>query len=1074
MAGAKNKLPRRSLSTSSSSTAASTRVPQRPPIDDNDIKRFRVIVERSSTNRGLTQGASGWDEAYDIEYANPVIDPRRSVFKYWLHKTFVEPGIKPRPVALFNFYTRDLVMFEEMDRIPTMELGSRKIPITAGYLSLLHPLKGHRADAKPHPVFGYNFPWNHFSRSQWIAVYSKTSTYIQTYNFESDRYTTVLDRWVSKDYYLNQILLEDLQEGRLYLTPWDAVSVIGREIFIENLNKIVIKPSKWLYIHILLPLTVILYLFSLIFRGGSRTGAPGPAYNETLLKDTIEKLAGQAVASNLNGNPECDGQTPCRNCIKAGVLCMTITQAQLSGTIGDVRTSTEPPVKRHRTLSLDRDPFVGLLREDGSYTRYEAATDATLSPGLPSPISPLSEGRSVYGSPQCSSVRTVVKKPQKTCPHARTTTEQMANCLREILLEREGSLSTGVRACCKKAGSSSHADRPEVRMPTYDEVTTLLSVFRTHVSSIIDPALDSHFVSLVKTPSFMNHPINRHYLSEVILAISYQCVASATAAIKRKFSSITADAAQARASAHFKSAQAGFDMAGAIENPDVSAVEVLLLMSVYKFLEGAAAAASSLAGLAISMAQTLGLHELNHASAVERSTAEIHTGIWNSLYNLDRVLSITTSRAYILPHDSNPLSPTSPVSDICSIVGKIMRATTTPSSTPEQLQPLSHDLKTFNSSLPTAYKWSTILSTTLPPQELMKSLHVNALYFCAIFRLTKPSLLSTLLRVTAANLTPRRIPSPLPASNNMIFPLAFATESTSSSAAFAADITATHESRWSEAGIYSAQTSLRIFERARHSGIAMHGTPLFETWLTLSFLICIAGLFAFPASTRDLLLHHGANSDGDTAAAANCRPRRTPHDVEGRVAQVAHLYQGLIATARMSPRLCALATFINDLRGWMGRRAEESSSGKDSFEALFGDGGAVDADMVVEAAVGNIAATPASAVEGLRAGISGEKEDVSLAGLLPETPASMAASSSSARGDEEGARDGAVAEVVGGGSGDRRAVGDVDDLWQKIFEDLEPADLEPEEALQRLGYCLDGGSEMTALDRLIRKSDVFA
>ncbi|KAK6341483.1 hypothetical protein TWF696_008556 [Orbilia brochopaga] len=748
---------------------------------------------------------------------------------------------------------------------------------------------------------------------------------------------------------------------------------------------------------------------------------------------------------------------------------MTTTQAQLSGTIGDIRTSAEPPVKKHRTLSLDRDPFVGLLTESSNYTCYEGGTDASRpSPGLPSPISPVSEGRGIYGSPQSSTFRaSVAKKPQKTCPHARTTTEQMANCLREILLEREGSLSTGSRACCKKVGSGSHADRPDVRMPTFDEVTTLLSVFRTHVSSVIDPALDNHFVSLVKTPSFMNHPVNRHYSSEVILAISYQCVASATASIRRKLSSITVDGAQSRASAHFKSAQAGFDMAAAIESPDVSAVEVLLLMAVYKFLEGAEAAAASLAGLAISMAQTLGLHEAKHASTAER-TPEIHAGIWNSLYNLDRVLSLTASRNYILAHDSRPLSPSSSASDISFILGRIMQATAVSSSTPEQLQPLSHELKTFNSSLPVQYKWSTILSTTLPPQDLMKSLHINALYFCAIFRLTKPSLLSTLLRITATSTSTKYATSPLPASNSTAFPLTLASPATTST--YTADIIATHESRWSEAGIYSAQTSLRIFERARHSGIAMHGTPLFETWLTLSFLICIAGLFAFPASTRDLLLHP-TTPENDTAGTG--KVRRTPHDVEGRVAQVAHLYQGLIATARMSPRLCALATFINDLRGWMGRQAEESSSGKDSFEALFGDGGAVDADvvaiadMVVDAAVGEVVATP-HVHDGA---VEGEREEVSLTGVLPETPVSVI-TSSSARVDEESG--GVTVEAASNGSGGVSAERSVDDLWQKIFEDLEPADLEPEEALQKLGYCLEAGGEVTALDRLIRKSEVFA
>ena len=95
----------------------------------------------------------------------------------------------------------------------------------------------------------------------------------------------------------------------------------------------------------------------------------------------------------------------------------------------------------------------------------------------------------------------------------------------------------------------------------------------------------------------MSHPVNRHCLSELILAISYQCVATSTKSIQRKLSSINPEGAHGRASAHFKTAQISFDMAAAVENPDVSSVEVLLLMGIYKFLEGGEAAASSLIGM---------------------------------------------------------------------------------------------------------------------------------------------------------------------------------------------------------------------------------------------------------------------------------------------------------------------------------------------------------------------------------------------------------------------------------------------------------------------------------------------
>ncbi|KAF3318874.1 hypothetical protein TWF173_005283 [Orbilia oligospora] len=780
----------------------------------------------------------------------------------------------------------------------------------------------------------------------------------------------------------------------------------------------------------------------------------------------------QACARCKRRKEKCDGQTPCRNCIKSGVLCMTTTQAQLSGAVGDIRTS-EPPAKKQRTLSssIDRDPFSELLpqrRDNISYSNFELPEDVKMSPGLPSPISPVSDGRSTYGSPQSSSSKStpVRKTPQKTCPHARTTTEQMANCLRGILLEREGTQPVGIRACCKKSGSGNHADRLEGRMPTYEEMTILLSIFRTHAFSIIDPALDSHFVNLVKTPSFMSHPVNRHCLSELILAISYQCVATSTKSIQRKLSSITPEAAYGRASAHFKTAQVSFDMAGAVENPDVSSVEVLLLMGLYKFLDGGEAAASSLIGMAISMAQTLGLNEPSYTSDV--ASPEINAGIWNSLYNFDRILSLTASRTCNLPHDAVPLSPTSPSSDISFILGKIIQATRSPSSTPELLQPLSNELKTFITALPATLRWSTILSTTLPQPDLIRSLHINALYFCAIFRLTKTSLLSTLSRST------NKSPIFADLSNfNLLTQGGLNYD----------NLTATHESRWSEAGIYSAQTSLRIFEKAKQNGITLHGSPLFETWLTLSFLVCILGIFAFPSASNANMINSPGGLNGSKSPASQ--------DIESRLSQLAHMYQGLISTAKMSPRLCSLSTFINDLRGYLSRKTEDATCGKDSFEALFGslgDMGPLGSIMSTSMLDGesNVIGDVESAIEGVllasnnqRIDATGGPMDMDLGNedplggvLLPGTPVSLTADTTT-----EG-KDDLLAVDRTGTTIERKLGSDVDDLWQKIFEDLDPEDIEPEGMNKSmepegLGFCIDGAEDMTALERLIRKSEVF-
>ncbi|KAK6501371.1 hypothetical protein TWF481_009213 [Arthrobotrys musiformis] len=636
----------------------------------------------------------------------------------------------------------------------------------------------------------------------------------------------------------------------------------------------------------------------------------------------------------------------------------------------------------------------------------------------------------------------------------------MANCLRGILLEREGSQMTGIRACCKKTGSGSHVDRLEGRMPTFEEMTILLSIFRTHAFSIIDPALDSHFVNLVKTPSFMSHPVNRHCLSELILAISYQCVATSTKSIQRKLSSITPEAAHGRASAHFKTAQVSFDMAGAVENPDVSSVEVLLLMGIYRFLDGGEAAASSLIGMAISMAQTLGLNETSYTSDVV--SPEVNAGIWNSLYNFDRILSLTASRTCNLPHDAMPLSPTSPNSDISFILGKIIQATRSPSSTPELLQPLSNELKTFITALPASLRWSTILSTSLPQPDLIKSLHINALYFCAIFRLTKTSLLSTLSRST--NKSP------------------FLADLSSFNLGNQYDnITATHEGRWSEAGIYSAQTSLRIFEKAKQNGITLHGSPLFETWLTLSFLVCILGIFAFPSASATSLLNSPGGANGTKSPASQ--------DIESRLSQLAHIYQSLISTAKMSPRLCSLSTFINDLRGYLSRRTEDSNCGKDSFEALFGslgDMGPLGSIMSTSMldSESNVIGDVESAIEGVLLASNNQGIDTTsgpmdlgsedpLGGvLLPGTPVSLTTDTTNE------VKDDMLVVDLTGATVERRIGSDVDDLWQKIFEDLDPEDIEPEGLKKSLesegmGFCIDGTEDMTALERLIRKSEVF-
>ncbi|KAF3937785.1 hypothetical protein ABW19_dt0205298 [Dactylella cylindrospora] len=439
---------------------------------------------------------------------------------------------------------------------------------------------------------------------------------------------------------------------------------------------------------------------------------------------------------------------------------------------------------------------------------------------------------------------------------------------------------------------------------------------------------------------------------------------------------------------------------------------------------------------------------------------DIQSGIWNSLYNFDRVLSLSTSRISTIPHDTQPLIPSSPASDISLILGKILQATRSPESTPEVLQPLSNELKSFITNLPLEYRWSTILSTNMPQQDLIKSLHINALYFCAIFRLTNTSLFETLKRTTGS---PNQLDS---------FSFGFINNLNYN------PLNATYESRWSEAGLYSAQTSLRLFEKAKQNGISLHGTPLFETWLTLTFLISIAGIFTSPSSSplKRASLSHNSN----------------PSNIESRLSQLSHLYSGLITNARMSPRLCSLSTFINDLRGYLSRRSEDTTCGKDSFEALFGSlsdttvtSTAVNnieqaASVAMDTVLDDIVMTPESCGRepstidsGASTTDSSEKldgADESLAGLFPETPTSMTASKTDIDVKEEGM-------VIDGGPIEQKVVTDVDDLWQKIFEDLDPQEIEPDN-MKKVGddaleYRLGSTEHITALERLIGRTEVF-
>ncbi|KAF3908981.1 hypothetical protein ABW20_dc0106959 [Dactylellina cionopaga] len=192
----------------------------------------------------------------------------------------------------------------------------------------------------------------------------------------------------------------------------------------------------------------------------------------------------------------------------------------------------------------------------------------------------------------------------------------------------------------------------------------------------------------------------------------------------------------------------------------------------------------------------------------------------------------------------------------------------------------------------------------------------------------------------------------------------------------------------------------------------------------------------------------------------------------------------------MNPRLCSLSTFINDLRAYLSRKSEDTSCGRDSFEALFGSLGDIipDADDGifntseeasilggdVEVALEEVFLTPGS---GTHDGREVDAEDNSIV-FLPGTPTSLEAGNAGLSAPEVEMIEDITIDIATTASLEQRVLSEVDDLWKKIFEDLDPEEIEPEGALKKAGvegadYHLDGSEDITALERLIRKSEVF-
>ncbi|KAK6515878.1 hypothetical protein TWF281_004469 [Arthrobotrys megalospora] len=109
---------------------------QRPSKTNPDIKSFKLHVTHQAGWKLLVDLEKKHCECkqvicfcqagrvYNVKYADPSVDPTRSVFKSW-HNS--EMAFQKYVTALYNPITEDLIKADEIDQIPSMVLGSRRV-----------------------------------------------------------------------------------------------------------------------------------------------------------------------------------------------------------------------------------------------------------------------------------------------------------------------------------------------------------------------------------------------------------------------------------------------------------------------------------------------------------------------------------------------------------------------------------------------------------------------------------------------------------------------------------------------------------------------------------------------------------------------------------------------------------------------------------------------------------------------------------------------------------------------------------------------------------------------------------
>ncbi|KAK6330649.1 hypothetical protein TWF718_002846 [Orbilia javanica] len=160
-----------------------------------------------------SQGPISGHKTYTVKYKDPEIDPLQSCFKAW-RKT--EWWFTKYVVALYNPVSEDLIMADEIDQIPSMILGSRRVSCPKRKLpdGVVSAIYDDKCRYKWCPVYQRSdFRWidNIDPRGVWSWDYAEAAIHF-----------VCLSTGLWDDMYA-VLWLEDIQQGHLLLTAGDVI-----------------------------------------------------------------------------------------------------------------------------------------------------------------------------------------------------------------------------------------------------------------------------------------------------------------------------------------------------------------------------------------------------------------------------------------------------------------------------------------------------------------------------------------------------------------------------------------------------------------------------------------------------------------------------------------------------------------------------------------------------------------------------------------------------------------------------------------------------------------------------------